>query len=171
MLAWPTAGGIAGVYESRKLDILTQIFNDRLFDRLRGEEGAAYSPNVGSQWPIGMDSGGNVVVISQLKPAATDRFFAIARKIAAEFVSTPVSADELARAVGPMRELIARASTGSSFWLSQLGGVSFTPAKADALAAITSDYERITPAELQETARRWLVPDREFRLVVLPKAK
>jgi zinc protease len=171
VLAWPTGGGIGNIYESRKLDILTQIFNDRLFDRLRGEEGAAYSPNVGSNWPLGMDSGGSVVVISQLKPSTTDRFFTIARGIAAELVATPVSADELARAVGPLRQLIARASTGSSFWLAQLGGVSFTPAKAAALEAITSDYDRITPAELQESAKRWLVPAREFRLVVLPKGK
>lgn len=171
VLAWPTAGGIDGIYESRKLDILAQIFNDRLFDRLRGEEGAAYSPNVGSNWPVGMDGGGSVVVISQLKPGATDRFFTIARGIAAELVSTPVSADELARAVGPLRQLIARASTGSSFWLAQLGGISFTPAKGPALEAIASDYDRITPAELQATAKRWLVPGKEFRLLIMPKAK
>jgi len=171
VVAWPTAGGIANIYESRKLDILTQIFNDRLFDRLRGEEGAAYSPNVGSNWPVGMDSGGNIVVISQLKPGATDRFYTIVREIAAELVAKPVSADELARAVGPLRELIARAATGSQFWLNQLGGVSFTPAKADALAAISTDYQRITPTDLQETAKRWLVPEKEFRAVVLPKAK
>jgi zinc protease len=120
---------------------------------------------------VGMDSGGSVVVISQLKPGATDRFFTIARGIAAELVAKPVSADELARAVGPLRELIARASTGSQFWLNQLGGVTTTPAKADALAAISTDYARITPAELQESARRWLDPAKEFRLVVLPQAK
>ncbi len=171
VLAWPTAGGVANIYESRKLDILTQIFNDRLFDRLRGEEGAAYSPNVGSNWPVGMDSGGSIVVVSQLKPGATERFFTIARGIAAELAAQPVSADELARAVGPLRELIARASTGSQFWLAQLGGVSFTPAKAAALESISSDYSRITPAELQASARRWLDPAKEFRLVVLPKAR
>lgn len=171
VLAWPTAGGIANIYESRKLDILAQIFNDRLFDQLRGEEGAAYSPNVGSNWPVGMDGGGSVVVLSQLKPGATERFFAIARGIAADLVAKPVSADELARAVKPLRELIARASTGSSFWLAQLGGVSFTPAKVAATETVSSDYQRITPEELQETARRWLVPEKEFRLIVLPKAK
>ncbi len=170
VLAWPTAGGITNIYESRKLDILTQIFNDRLFDRLRGEEGAAYSPSVASNWPTGMNSAGSVVVISQLKPGAADRFFAIARAIAAELITTPVSADELARAVGPLRELIARASTGSQFWLNQLGGVSFTPAKADALASISSDYARITPAELKASAKRWLAPEHEFRAVVLPSA-
>ncbi len=171
VLAWPTGGGIADVYESRKLDILAQIFNDRLFDQLRGEEGAAYSPNVSSGWPVGMSSGGSLYVISQLKPAATDRFFAIARGIAADLVARPVSDDELSRAVGPLRQLIQRASTGSSFWLAQLSGITTEPRKEAALLAITDDYTRMTPAELQATARRWLVPAKEFRLVVLPQKK
>ncbi len=171
VLAWPTAGGLEDVYESRKLDILAQIFNDRLFDQLRGEEGAAYSPSVGSSWPVGMAGGGAVVVLSQLKPGATERFFAISRGIAADLVARPVSADELARAVGPMRQLIQRASTGSSFWLSQLSGVTSDPRKEGALLSLSSDYARITPAELQATAKRWLDPGKEFRLVVLPKGK
>lgn len=171
VLAWGTGGGIADIQESRRLDILAQIFNDRLFDQLRGEEGAAYSPNVGSSWPLGMVTGGSFVVISQLNPAATERFFAIARGIAADLVVRPVSADELARAVGPLRELIARASTGSSFWLSQLGGITREPRKEAALRSIRQDYAGITPGALQATAARWLVPARETRVTVLPRAK
>ncbi len=171
VLAWPTAGGLDEIYESRKLDMLAQIFNDRIFDQLRSEEGAAYSPSVGSSWPVGMNGGGSVVVLSQLKPAAIDRFFAISRGIAADLVAKPVSADELARAVGPMRQLIQRASTGSSFWLSQLSGITSEPRKESALLTLSSDYARITPAELQATARRWLDPAKEFRLVVLPATK
>jgi zinc protease len=171
VLAWPTAGGIGDAFESRKLDVLSQIFNGRLFDQLREAEGAAYSPNVGSNWPTGMDSGGSFVVLSQLKPASADRFFAIARGIAADLVATPVTADELARAIGPMRQQIARASTGSAFWLAQLGGVSLDPRRAAALVSLPGDLTRMTPADLQASAKRWLVPGKEFRLLVLPKAK
>ena len=171
VLAWPTAGGLDDIAESRRLDMLAAIFSDRLFDQLREAEGASYSPNVSSQWPVGMASGGNIIVSSQLRPETVDKFFTIARAVAADFVAKPVSADELARAVNPMRQLIARASSGNTFWMSQLGGASTDPRKLAALRSLPSDYARITPADLQASAKRWLIPGKSFSMVVLPEKK
>ncbi len=171
VLAWSTAGGQAEIYESRKLDILAAIFNDRLFDTLREGEGASYSPNVSSNWPAFMPGGGSFVVTSQLKPGGVDRFFALSRQIAADLASKPVTADELLRTVGPMRQSIARASSGNSFWLQQLQGASGDPRRLQSLSTLTSDYARITPEELQATAKRWLVQNKSFAMVVLPATK
>lgn len=168
VLAWPTAGGQSEIYESRKLDILSAIFNDRLFDTLREGEGASYSPSVSSNWPAFMPGGGSFVVTSQLKPAGVDRFYALSRQIAADLASKPVTADELLRTVGPMRQSIARASSGNSFWLSQLQGASGEPRRLQSLSTLTSDYARITPEELQATAKRWLVAGKSFAMVVVP---
>jgi zinc protease len=170
VLAWPLGGGIEGVFESRKLEILSQLFNDRMFDQLREAEGASYSPNVSSNWPLTFTSGGSLSVTSQVKPDKVDRFFALTRKIADDFVTKPVSADELARVITPLRELIARASSGNTFWMSQLAGVTREPRKIVALKSMTSDYGRISPGDIQDTARKWLVPAKEFALVVKPEA-
>ena len=171
VLAWPTAGGQGEIYESRKLDILSAIFNDRLFDTLREGEGASYSPNVSSSWPAFMPGGGSFLVTSQLKPAGVDRFYALSRQIAADLATKPVTADELLRTVGPMRQSIARASSGNSFWLSQLQGASTEPRRLQSLNTLSSDYARITPEELQATAKRWLAADRSFAMVVVPAGK
>ena len=171
VLAWPTGGGLDDVTESRRLDILAAIFSDRLFDQLREAEGASYSPNVSSQWPDGMDSGGNLVVSSQLRPESVDKFFVIARAVAADFVAKPVTADEMARAVNPMRQMIARASSGNNFWMSQLGGSSTDPRKIAALRSLQFEIARITPADLQASAKRWLIPDKTFSMIVLPEKK
>ena len=171
VLAWPTGGGISEIYESRKLEILSQIFSDRLFDQLREAEGASYSPNVSSNWPTGMNSGGSFTVISQLRPDKVDVFFRIARAVAADFATKPVTDDELARAVTPMRQLIARASSGNSFWLTQLSGSSIDPRKLLVVQTLPGDFARITPADLQATAKRWLVPAKSFAMVVLPEKK
>ena len=171
VLAWPTAGGPTEIYESRKLDILAQIYNDRLFDALRGAEGAAYSPNVSSNWPAAMPGGGSFTVVSQLNPSRTTEFFALARRIATDLIATPVSADELQRAVGPTRQQIDRASSGNSFWLGQLAGSTSDARRIEAIASLASDYARITPVELQATARRWLAPDKVFSMVVLPEKR
>ncbi|MEP6785617.1 MAG: insulinase family protein [Sphingomonadales bacterium] len=171
VLAWPTAGGATGTYESRKLDVLAAIFNDRMFDQLREGEGASYSPNVSSSWPAFMPGGGSFIVTSQLNPKGVDRFFAISKAIAADLAAKPPSADEIARSVGPLKQYIARASSGNGFWLGQLQGATSEPSRITNVTTLTYDYGRITPAELQEAAKRWLVPSKSFSMVVLPEAK
>ena len=39
VIAWPTGGGIDGIAESRRLDVLAAVFSDRLFERLRQAAG------------------------------------------------------------------------------------------------------------------------------------
>ncbi|MBA3897938.1 MAG: hypothetical protein H0X36_12570 [Sphingomonadaceae bacterium] len=171
VIAWPIGGGIADIYESRKLEILAAIFNDRLFDELREGEGASYSPDVSSNWPRGMTGGGSFVAASQLTPSGVDHFFTLAERIAGDLATKPVTADELARSVGPMRQLIARLASGSGFWLQQLGGASTDPRRIVALLTLSTDYARITPAELQAAAKHWLVRGKEFRMEVLPEKR
>ena len=169
VLAWPLGGGLGSIYEARKLEILAQIFNDRMFTQLREEEGASYSPNVDSSWPTGLESGGSFIVTSQLKPEGFERFFAISRGIAADLAAHPVSADELARVINPLHESINRASSGNSFWLGQLTGATRDPRKITALQSLVTDYLKITPAELQQAASKWLVPEKSFQLEVRPE--
>ncbi len=171
ILSWATSGGLDNLYDSRKLDVLANIFTDRLFEQFREAEGASYSPNVGSDWPNGLSSGGSFTVLSQIKPDNANRFFVLSKQIAAELASKPVTADELQRAVGPMIQQINRASSGNTFWMTQLSGASTDPRRIDAVRSIQFDLGRITPAELQETAKRYLIPGKSFSMVVVPEKK
>jgi hypothetical protein len=75
VIAWPTGGGSAGITESRKLDVLAAMFRDRLIDQLRSQAGVSYSPNVASQWPLGLASGGKLIALGMVPPDKTDFFF------------------------------------------------------------------------------------------------
>ena len=169
MTAWPTGGGLASPRDARGLEILAAIFNDRLFDRLRAEQGASYGPVVDSHWPTGFDSGGYLLVGSLLAPKDLDRFYAIAREIAADLVSKPVSADELARNAGPIREQVARASTGNVYWMFLLEGATRDPRVAAAALSIQDDISAVTAADVQRLARQYLAPERQWSLAILPK--
>ena len=171
VLAYPIGGGSAGLYESRKLELLSSIFNDRIFNQLREAEGASYSPSVNSNWPLSLQSGGSFIISSQLRPDRIDLFYKISRAIADDLAARPVTSDELVRAVTPLRQFIARASSGNTFWMSQLAGLSQDKGKAEALRTLSSDYARITPAELQETAKRWFIQDKAMMLVVKPEGR
>ncbi len=171
VIAWPTGGGVAGSVESRRLDVLAAIFSDRLFDRLRSQAGASYSPNVSSTWPVGFPSGGKLVAIGQVAPENIPLFFKLAREIAAELVSKPIDDDELKRTIGPMQQSIMRQSTGNQFWMNQLDGATYDPARIEALKHLYSDISQMTAADLRETAARYLRPDRDWTLQVIPKAR
>lgn len=169
VIAWPTGGGTDGIAESRRLDILAAIFGDRLFDRLRSVAGASYSPSAVSQWPLGLKNGGRVLAIGQVAPENVDLFFKLSREIAAELATTPVSDDELRRAIGPMMQYLSRASSGNQFWLLQVSGGAYDPRRLDGARTLVTDYMSITPQVLQATAAKYLQPAKDWTLTVLPK--
>lgn len=171
MIAWPTGGGLAKVQESRKLEVLVSIFNDRLFEILRSQQGASYSPQVVNSWPVEFESGGYIGAQSQLTPDNIDRFYNVVELIAKDLRDDPVSADELKRVVEPLRQLIARASSGNSFWMSQMEGASYNPQKFIALRSLLSDYTVITPEEVQALAVKYLDDSKKWKLVVLPETQ
>ncbi len=171
IVAWPTGGGLDNVRESRQLEVLVSIFNDRLFEILRSQEGASYSPQVVNNWPVEFESGGYISAQSQLTPGNIDRFFNVVELIANDLRAKPVGEDELKRVVEPLRQLIARASSGNSFWMSQMEGASFNPQKFTALRTLLTDYTVITPARVQQLANKYLDDRRKWKLLVLPEGE
>lgn len=55
------------------------------------------------------------------------------------------------------------------FWMGQLAGATRDPRKIAALQSLVTDYLKITPAEIQQAARRWLVPQNALQLEVKPE--
>ncbi|WP_082448243.1 MULTISPECIES: M16 family metallopeptidase [unclassified Sphingomonas] len=170
-IAWPTGGGSAGLTESRKLEVLAAVFRDRLLDRLRSQAGVSYSPNVDNGWPVGLAGGGRIMAIGMVPPDRTDYFFTLVREIAADLVKTPVPADELDRAKLPVVQLIARMSSGNMFWMNQTAGGTRDPVRLTAIPGLAGDIRGTTPAELQALAAKYLVPGKDWSMVVVPEKK
>lgn len=170
VIAWPTGAGIANIREKRKLELLSDIFRDRLFETFRAAEGASYSPYATTEWPENMNSGGYFIVISQIQPSKVGEFFITAEAIANDLVTKPITEDELRRVVEPKRQWIDRASTGNAFWMNEMEGMTRDRSgRFRALLSLLSDYEDITPEELQEAAQRYLTPDSSWKMQVLPQ--
>ena len=149
VLAWPTGGGLERLDDSYGLEVLAAVFGDRLLDRLRSEEGESYSPQVISQWPRDATAGGSVFVLGQVRPGSADRFFALSESIAADLRDRPLSADEFERARGPILQNYARASSGNTFWLRMLQGVSRNPAVAAVPSRLGQTLGALTPVRIQ----------------------
>ena len=171
VIAWPTGGGVERVRESRQLEILVQLFNNRLLDAMRERAGASYAPQVVSDWPVDMSSGGKIMALAQLQPKDVPVFFAEATRIANDLAANPAGADELSRVTEPLRQLISRASTGNGFWLYNLQGASFDPRRVAAIPTLLGDYSNTTPEIMQILAKRYLAARPGFQIAIIPEGQ
>ncbi|MBS0480560.1 MAG: insulinase family protein [Proteobacteria bacterium] len=168
VINWPTGGGMAGITESRQLEILAQVFSNRLLDAMREKLGASYSPQVYNSWPADLGNGGAIVAMAQLQPKAVPVFFATADEIASELIARPPSADELARVTEPLKQQLTRAYTSSAFFMSQLEGATEDQRKFSSLRSLLPDMTRTTPQAMQALAAKYLKPGSSWRLAVIP---
>ena len=171
VVAWPTGGGLGELRQSRQLEILTQVFSNRLLDALREQAGASYAPQVFSSWPVDVDSGGQVLAIAQLSPERVPDFFAAADSIADDLATNGPSADELERVTEPLRQGINRALTGHKFWLLNLEGATRYPQRVQMMRTLLSDYTETTPETMKVLAQRYLGARDGWRLAVLPEGQ
>lgn len=171
VVSWESGAGVDRVRESRQLEILVQVFNNRLLEALRERLGASYSPQVFSDWPVDIGRGGKIVALAQLEPAVVPVFFAEAERIAQDLAANPPSDDEIARVTEPLAQRVRRASTGNQFWLYNLEGASIEPERVTLLRSLLSDYSQTTPQIMQFLADRYFGKAEPLKLAVIPEGQ
>ncbi|MEP3421969.1 MAG: insulinase family protein [Erythrobacter sp.] len=171
VIAWPSGGGMASIRESRQLEILVQIFNNRLLEALRERLGASYSPQVWSNWPSDIASGGRITALAQMEPAYVPIFFAEADRIARDLAANPPTDDEITRVTEPLSQRVRRASTGNQFWLYNLEGASFDPQRVDLLRSLLSDFSQTSPRVMRFLAGRYFAQRAPLKLAVIPEGQ
>ena len=169
MVFWPTGGGVSGSHEAHQLEVLAQLFSNRMLEAMREKAGASYAPQVASEWPVDFASGGSICAQAQLQPEMADTFFATADRIARDLAAAPPTADEMARVLGPMNEEVARAASASAFFMWQIEGGTQDPARIAAVPSIFKDYAQVTAEVIQKLAAHYLVAGHAWRLAVVPQ--
>jgi zinc protease len=110
--------------------------------------------------------------ISTVVEIPPDKIEAVTRdiqRIAADLTARPPTADEMTRARKPILEGIQEARETNGYWLGTLSGMQADPRQLDAYRSLVPTLERLTPADIQTAARKWLRPDRIWRLEVRPE--
>jgi len=171
LIGWPTGGGMAQLRESRQLEILTQVFNNRLMDKLREKLGEAYSPQVVNSWPLELHDGGNIFAIANLQPKSVPVFFATAEEIATDLATKPITAEELARVTEPLKQGLTRASSSSAFFMYLIEGATTDPTRYRSVRTLLSDYTVTTPEAMQALAAKYLAPGKSWRIAVIPQGQ
>ncbi|MCB5424068.1 insulinase family protein [Altererythrobacter sp. CC-YST694] len=168
-VAWPLGGGVNGLRVSRELEVLSQIFNNRLLDALREKAGASYTPYVSSSWPTDIDSGGQFVALAQLKPEMVPEFFAVADNIAADLAKNGPDQDEIVRVTEPILQLLNRSLTAHVTWMNLVEGSTGQPERLAALRTLFDDYTVTTPERIKALAAQYIPQGKGLRVAVIPK--
>jgi len=165
-VAWPTTDAIADRTEARLAEVLGRVFALRANDELRERQRLSYSPRVFSSSSRTFPGYGLIEIRAEVSPERLNDFFETIETIARSLQDTLISDDELNRARIPEIERIRRAQASNEYWLGELVSVGRDPASVVQIESHLSDFESITPADIQSAARRFLITERAWRAEV-----
>lgn len=168
-IAWPTRDVFADLRLSRVLTLLNDVFELRLIQKIREEQGTTYSPQASHDPSQTIRGYGLFFAQIQARPEALSGFLRDAQGIAADLATRPVDADELRRALQPRLEAIQRQRNLNIWWANALARAQTRPEVATSIETMLADYSAITPAELQAAARQYLAANRAIRVVIAPR--
>jgi zinc protease len=169
-IGWPTLGFYDDPREARALSLLAAVYQLRLIQKIREEQGTTYSPNAAHRPSEVFPGYGMFAGQIEARPEALAGFLRDAERIAADLRDRPVAADEMQRARLPLIESVQRARNGNSWWLDSLEGIQTNGQVAATIENQIAQYQALSPADLQRAARRFLVPGRAWKLVIVPQA-
>jgi zinc protease len=166
---YATADGM-DVHRARRLNILSEILNDRLRVKIREQMGSTYAPSVVSTASDIFPGYGYIAAVVELDPAKTKEIQDVVVAVAADLQSNGVSQDELDRAKNPVLTSIRETERTNRYWLTVLGRAQEKPEVLDWARSRREDFAAITKADIDQLAKAYLGPEKAHRVVVHPFA-
>ena len=166
---WPTAD-MSDIQRTRRLNLLSMIFADRLRLKIREELGDAYSPfahNVSSDAFTGY---GTLFALAETSPEQAAKMIDAITQISLTLAKDGVTADELERARKPTINMITEMRRANKYWLnSVLAPCQEFPQRIDWSRSFVTDHESITKADMDALAKQYLGPGAALPFLIVPE--
>ena len=168
MVAYPTSD-VWEIGRTRRLNILGDIFTDRIRERIREKMGATYSPGAWNMASRAYKDYGYLSAIVRVDGEKARQMAEEVKAIAEELRKDGVTEDELQRAVAPSVTEVKETLRTNAYWLGTvLSGSSRHPEQIAWSRTILTDYESISAQEISGMAASWLVNDQSAMILVIP---
>lgn len=168
LIGWTTLGGRDRTRERRALSLAGNILQVRLFDRLREEEGATYSPNAAYLGAESFPDWGIFFVTAEIRPERVETFFRVAREIVADLAARPASPEEFARARNPVISGIERRLATNAYWLQALENWDRDERDIQNVRDYLADYQALTAEDVRRAVATWVTDQGDWSMLVLP---
>jgi len=170
MVSWrlPRAG--KKINDTRRLNLLGSILDDRLREKLREELGATYSPQTYVHQSFEFEIG-SLVARSLGKPAEAESVSRLILDMGRELAGQGATADELERARKPVLSQLEASLRDNRYWLETVMAQSQQePWRLDWARERDEDYAAATLEEINALAGKYLRPKNAARITIVPKA-
>jgi len=168
LLMWKTTG-LEDIKLARRLNVLSQIFDERLREQLREALGAAYSPYAYSSQSDAYSKFGFLAAVSPGQPEVVDKVSGIIKTIAEEIAKKTITDDEVERSLKPTLANLEKSLRDNGYWLNTVLSQSQTqPHRLDWARNRDADYASINKDELNELAAKYLSSENSIRVTILP---
>lgn len=149
--------------------MISELFQLRLTEVMREEEGASYSPSAFSFTPRIYPDFGYIGASLELDPKDIDRISAKVDAIAAEFRAGQFDEALLERALKPAKERIETSLESNGYWMGVISESQSDPERLDRHRSRYEAYQNMTAAQLQSRAKTLFDPKAAFRVQILPE--
>ncbi|MEA1941259.1 MAG: insulinase family protein [Pseudomonadota bacterium] len=165
---WPTFDD-SDPRRTRALSLLRAVFDLKLTERLREEEGFTYSAFNNTNTSDVYPDYGYLYVGADVRVENVDATYAAIAELAADLAAGEISEDEVLRARRPLLEQIEDAFENNGAWMSWLAQSWTHPERLDRIRALSEDYESISREDLVALAQEYLQPENSWRVTILPR--
>ena len=166
---WKTAGMRGNQKEFRRLNLVGEIYGDRLREEIREKLGASYSPNAGASGSDVFENVGYILGQSVGKPADLELLLKTMRDLADTFSTQGATADELDRALKPLIGQLEKSARDNAYWLTTvMSQCQQDPIRLDLARGRDADYKSITLAEINALAKKYLSAQNSLLISITP---
>jgi zinc protease len=167
-LYWPTTDS-SDIVLSRRIHLLTSVFNDRLRVRIREQLGDAYFVAAHDSQSDTYKGYGQIEIMTMVEPSHADSVLEAILSVAADLHDNGVTSEELERAKKPELTSIRDAARTNPYWLrTVLASCQEFPERLDWARSRATDVEAITTEDLSLLANTYLAPELAYQVKVSP---
>jgi zinc protease len=157
------------IHQTRRLNLLSDVFSERMRVQIREKLGEAYSPFAFNRASRAYDGYGVFNAVVEVDPASTQLVIEEIQKIAVDLSVAGITQDEILRSMEPTLSSIRDMRQRNGYWLKTvLMGSKQHPEKIEWSRSIISDYTAITSEDLQALSKKYLGNGAAAFIVAVP---
>ena len=165
---WPAPDG-TDIALSRKRQMVSDLFDLRLTEVLREEEGATYSPGVSQSGSRIYKGYGFMGAQIEVSPDQIDVMAERIREVAAEFHRGEIDQDVFERAKKPILENLETSLESNSLWMGVLSQAQSDPESVDRFRSREEMYQNMTLEDIKPVAKQVFQDEKSIEVQILPE--
>lgn len=165
-VGWPAVDAVGDRTAAREVSLLSAVLTLRVLDEIRERRSIAYAPGAYFSPSDTYENYGYIGALAEVAPENLEPFFEAMEQIAADLRDRPVTEEDLNRARAPIIAQLRQAEKGNDMWMTWLEDIDDDPLQIEQIETRISDYETLTPRDVQRLAQTYLVDARVWRATV-----